>query len=188
MESTGRCRHSQSIGLHAWYRLFGNNIASDPQANQQTFLAERGQVDFDVRFEWLLRASQTFGQIDLDPLRIGCCRDQVSELFGRLLVQNRLATFGSVQILDQSLHSIVDAADPNASLIAIQSEHHRFLVVDGPHEVIGVISQRNNLHFALIDARLVDVFHFVNANFNRAFLDANRSLQFVIQRQMRMVF
>ena len=92
-----------------------------------------------------------------------------------------------MQIFDQSFHSIVDAADPNAALIPIQSQHHGFVIVDRSHEVIRVVTQGDNLNFALIDARLVDVLDFVDANFDRAFFDSDGGLKFVVQSQMRVV-
>ena len=139
-------------------------------------------MDFDNRFEWLLWTRKPFWQIDLNPLWICGCGDQVGKLLRRFLIENRFAPLGCVQVLDQTLHSIVDATDPNTALIAIQAQHHRFMVVDCPHEVVRVISQRNNLHFALEYTRFVNVIELIDSNFDRTFLDANGGLEFVVQR------
>ena len=145
-------------------------------------------MDFDIGFQRLFWACKSFRQVNLNPLWIRSGGNQVGKLFGRLLIEHCFATFGGVQVFDQAFHTIVDAADPNAALIAIQSQHHRFVVVNRSHEVVGIIPQRNDLNFALIDARFVNVFVFVDSNFDRTLFDPNGCLEFVVQCQMRMVF
>ena len=144
-------------------------------------------MHFDDWLQGLLGTSQSFRKIDLYPTRIGCRRNQVSKLLCRLLIKDRFAAFGSVQVLDKPFHPIVDATDPNASLFAIQSEHHRLLIVDRSHEIVWVVAERYDVEFTLVNTRLVDVRMLFHSDFERTLQYSNRRLQLVIQRQVWMV-
>ena len=93
-----------------------------------------------------------------------------------------------MQVFDEAFHSIVDTADPYAALISIQPKHHRLLAINRTHEIVWIVTERDDMKVTLKDAWPVDVLILLDSDLDGTLQDANRRLQFVIQCQMRMVF